>query len=83
MFVVLFNLQAFLVQNVQPLHDYKSHADNYICSLIPGTPYTTAQYTPGPLDKFFLTVLVVYLKSITYSTEKYWLFSLNSISCYQ
>ncbi|KAL8522760.1 hypothetical protein ACS0TY_012922 [Phlomoides rotata] len=41
--------KAFLVQNVQPLHDYKSHADNYICSLIPGTPYTTAQYTPGGL----------------------------------
>ncbi|KAI3460787.1 hypothetical protein Pfo_017450 [Paulownia fortunei] len=41
--------KAFLVQNVQPLHDYKSHADNYICSLIPGTPYSTAQYTPGGL----------------------------------
>ncbi|KAH6755490.1 glycosyl hydrolase 9B13 [Perilla frutescens var. hirtella] len=41
--------KAFLVQNVQPLHDYKSHADNFICSLIPGTPYSTAQYTPGGL----------------------------------
>ncbi|KAL0435911.1 UNVERIFIED_CONTAM: Endoglucanase 17 [Sesamum radiatum] len=38
--------KAFLVQNVQPLHDYKSHADSYICSLIPGTPFSTAQFTP-------------------------------------
>ncbi|KAL3626003.1 hypothetical protein CASFOL_029552 [Castilleja foliolosa] len=41
--------KAFLVQNVQPLHDFKNHADNYICSLIPGTPFSTAQYTPGGL----------------------------------
>ncbi|KAK4406988.1 Endoglucanase 17 [Sesamum angolense] len=41
--------KAFLVQNVQPLHDYKSHADSYICSLIPGTPFSTAQFTPGGL----------------------------------
>ncbi|KAG8389514.1 hypothetical protein BUALT_Bualt02G0237300 [Buddleja alternifolia] len=41
--------KAFLVQNVQPLHDYKSHADNFICSLIPGTPSFTAQFTPGGL----------------------------------
>ncbi|CAA0843306.1 Endoglucanase 17 [Striga hermonthica] len=41
--------KAFLVQSVQPLHDYKSHADSYICSLIPGTPFSTAQYTRGGL----------------------------------
>ncbi|KAM7521452.1 hypothetical protein LguiA_011354 [Lonicera macranthoides] len=41
--------KAFLVQKVQSLHDYKGHADNYICSLIPGTPSSSAQYTPGGL----------------------------------
>ncbi|KAL3517414.1 hypothetical protein ACH5RR_020003 [Cinchona calisaya] len=41
--------KAFLVQKVQSLHDYKGHADNYICSLIPGTPFSQAQYTPGGL----------------------------------
>ncbi|KAG9131627.1 hypothetical protein Leryth_021343 [Lithospermum erythrorhizon] len=41
--------RAFLVQNVQQLHDYKSQADNFICSLIPGTPYSSAKYTPGGL----------------------------------
>ncbi|XP_042048563.1 endoglucanase 17-like [Salvia splendens] len=41
--------KAYLVQNVQPLHDYKSHADNFICSLLPGTPYSSAQYTRGGL----------------------------------
>ncbi|KAK6941025.1 Glycoside hydrolase family 9 [Dillenia turbinata] len=37
--------KAFLVQKLQALRDYKGHADNYICSLIPGK----AQYTPGGL----------------------------------
>ncbi|XP_075491684.1 endoglucanase 17-like [Primulina tabacum] len=41
--------KAFLVQNFQPLHDYKSHADNFICSVFPGTPYSSSQYTPGGL----------------------------------
>ncbi|XP_028078856.1 endoglucanase 17 [Camellia sinensis] len=41
--------KAFLVQKLQSLHDYKGHADNYICSLIPGTPSSQAQYTPGGL----------------------------------
>lgn len=39
--------KAFLVQNVQTLHDYKGHADNFICSVIPGA--SSAQYTPGGL----------------------------------
>ncbi|KAJ9696553.1 hypothetical protein PVL29_008663 [Vitis rotundifolia] len=41
--------KAFLLQRVQSLHDYKGHADNFICSLIPGTPFSQAQYTPGGL----------------------------------
>ncbi|XP_057963750.1 endoglucanase 17 [Malania oleifera] len=41
--------KAFLVQKVQSLHDYKGHADNFICSLIPGGPFSQTQYTPGGL----------------------------------
>ncbi|KAL5561414.1 hypothetical protein UlMin_031161 [Ulmus minor] len=41
--------KAFLVQKVQSLHDYKGHADNFICSLIPGAPSSSTQYTPGGL----------------------------------
>ncbi|KAK1295019.1 Endoglucanase 17 [Acorus calamus] len=41
--------KAFLVQNVKSLHDYKGHADDYICSLIPGKPFSQTQYTPGGL----------------------------------
>ncbi|WJZ90385.1 hypothetical protein VitviT2T_009532 [Vitis vinifera] len=41
--------KAFLLQRVQSLHDYKGHADNFICSLVPGTPFSQAQYTPGGL----------------------------------
>uniref|UniRef100_A0A3N7EJV6 Endoglucanase n=1 Tax=Populus trichocarpa TaxID=3694 RepID=A0A3N7EJV6_POPTR len=42
-------IRAFLVQKLQSLHDYKGHADNFICSLIPGAPFSSAQYTPGGL----------------------------------
>nr|TKR59152.1 hypothetical protein D5086_0000324990 [Populus alba] len=41
--------KAFLVQKLQSLHDYKGHADNFICSLVPGAPFSSAQYTPGGL----------------------------------
>ncbi|KAF9622184.1 hypothetical protein IFM89_030042 [Coptis chinensis] len=41
--------KAFLVQKVQSLHNYKGHADTFICSLIPGASFSQAQYTPGGL----------------------------------
>ncbi|KAM1395689.1 endoglucanase 17-like [Malus sylvestris] len=41
--------KAFLVQKVKSLHDYKGHADSFICSIIPGASYSSAQYTPGGL----------------------------------
>ncbi|KAJ8632400.1 hypothetical protein MRB53_025736 [Persea americana] len=41
--------KGFLQNRIQELQLYKSHADNYICSLIPGTPSFQAQYTPGGL----------------------------------
>ncbi|KAK9076560.1 hypothetical protein SSX86_004894 [Deinandra increscens subsp. villosa] len=41
--------KAFLVQKLQSLHDYKGHADNFICSLIPGAPFSQSEYTPGGL----------------------------------
>lgn len=48
------HFQAFLVQKVHSLHDYKGHADNYICSLIPGTPSSSAQYTPGQVLSLYM-----------------------------
>ncbi|KAI4326442.1 hypothetical protein MLD38_031757 [Melastoma candidum] len=41
--------KAFLVQKVQSLHEYKGHADNFICSVVPGAPSSSSQYTPGGL----------------------------------
>ncbi|XP_077243091.1 endoglucanase 1-like [Tasmannia lanceolata] len=41
--------KAFLQNRVEELHGFKVHADNYICSLIPGTSSFQAQYTPGGL----------------------------------
>ncbi|XP_023513677.1 endoglucanase 17-like [Cucurbita pepo subsp. pepo] len=41
--------KAFLVQKMQSLHDYKGHADNFICSLIPGASFSSTKYTPGGL----------------------------------
>ncbi|KAL6986499.1 Esterase/lipase/thioesterase [Sarracenia purpurea var. burkii] len=39
----------FLQNNIQEFQLYKVHSDNYICSLIPGSPNFQAQYTPGGL----------------------------------
>ncbi|XP_010921617.1 endoglucanase 3 [Elaeis guineensis] len=72
--------KAFLVQNVRSLHDYKGHADNFICSLIPGTPFSQAQYTPGGLlfkmsdsNMQYVTstsfLLLTYAKYLTYSSK--------------
>ncbi|XP_028756044.1 endoglucanase 1-like [Neltuma alba] len=41
--------QEFLQKNTQELELYKAHADSYICSLMPGSPGSQAQYTPGGL----------------------------------
>ncbi|KAL9235736.1 hypothetical protein vseg_010475 [Gypsophila vaccaria] len=41
--------KSFIVQRMQALHEYKNHADNYICSLIPGASFSSARYTPGGL----------------------------------
>ncbi|KAK4389658.1 Endoglucanase 1 [Sesamum angolense] len=41
--------QGFLENNIQEFQLYKAHSDNYICSLIPGSPSFQAQYTPGGL----------------------------------
>ncbi|MFS7976181.1 putative cellulase [Helianthus anomalus] len=49
-YIILDFEQAFLVQKVQSLHDYKGHADSFICSLVPGAPSSQAQYTPGSIS---------------------------------
>ncbi|KAJ6714258.1 hypothetical protein OIU85_025826 [Salix viminalis] len=41
--------QEFLEKTTAEFQLYKSHSDNYICSLIPGTSSFQAQYTPGGL----------------------------------
>ncbi|XP_039123894.1 LOW QUALITY PROTEIN: endoglucanase 1-like [Dioscorea cayenensis subsp. rotundata] len=41
--------QGFLQNRIEDLQVYKAHADNYICSLVPGSPSFQAQYTPGGL----------------------------------
>ncbi|KAA0046657.1 endoglucanase 17-like [Cucumis melo var. makuwa] len=41
--------KAFLVQKMKSLHDYKGHADNFICSIIPGASFSSTKYTPGGL----------------------------------
>ncbi|XP_054824066.1 endoglucanase 1-like [Prosopis cineraria] len=41
--------KEFLEKNNQELELYKAHADNYICSLVAGSPGFQAQYTPGGL----------------------------------
>ncbi|KMZ60856.1 endo-beta-1,4-glucanase, family GH9 [Zostera marina] len=68
--------KEFLVHKVGLLHGYKAHADNYICSVIPGTH--VSQFTPGGLlfkmsdgNMQYVTstafLLVTYAKYLTYS----------------
>ncbi|CAA6654335.1 unnamed protein product [Spirodela intermedia] len=70
--------KAFLVQNVKSLYEYKGHADTFICSLVPGTPFSQTQYTPGGLlfkmsdsNMQYVTstsfLLLTYAKYLTYS----------------
>ncbi|XP_026441172.1 endoglucanase 1-like [Papaver somniferum] len=39
----------YLQKKVQDLQSYKNHADNYFCSLLPGSPTFSTKYTPGGL----------------------------------
>ncbi|KAI3983898.1 hypothetical protein MKX01_011606, partial [Papaver californicum] len=41
--------KGFLDKKVEEFQLYKAHSDNYICSLIPGSPSFQAQYTAGGL----------------------------------
>lgn len=41
--------KGFLEKITSEFQLYKSHSDNYICSLLPGTSSFQAQYTPGGL----------------------------------
>ncbi|CAA2974631.1 endoglucanase 1-like [Olea europaea var. sylvestris] len=41
--------QGFLENSIQEFQQFKSHSDNYFCSLVPGSPSFQAQYTPGGL----------------------------------
>uniref|UniRef100_A0A7N0V297 Endoglucanase n=1 Tax=Kalanchoe fedtschenkoi TaxID=63787 RepID=A0A7N0V297_KALFE len=41
--------QEFLEKDTQEFEVYKAHSDNFVCSLMPGTPTSQAQYTPGGL----------------------------------
>lgn len=38
-----------LIENSKSFEEYRGHADNFICSLLPGTRSSQAQYTPGGL----------------------------------
>ena len=41
--------KSFLVQRLGALHEYKAHADGFICSMVPGTATDATQYTRGGL----------------------------------
>ncbi|XP_024994097.1 endoglucanase 1-like [Cynara cardunculus var. scolymus] len=41
--------KGFLEKQLDQFQLYKQHSDNYICSIIPGSPNSQARYTPGGL----------------------------------
>ncbi|EPS68604.1 endo-1,4-beta-glucanase, partial [Genlisea aurea] len=76
--------KAFLVQNLHTLHEYKTHADNFVCSLLPGTPFSNAQYTPGGLLFTMNDANLQYVTSTSFlllTYAKYLSFSRESVDC--
>ncbi|KAF8724388.1 hypothetical protein HU200_021422 [Digitaria exilis] len=76
--------KSFLVQRVASLHEYKSHADAFVCSMVPGTPTDSTQFTPGGLLFKLSDSNMQYVTSsafllLTYA--KYLAFSRQTVSC--
>ncbi|KAF8661779.1 hypothetical protein HU200_056733 [Digitaria exilis] len=76
--------KSSLVQRVGSLHEYKSHADAFVCSMVPGTPTDSTQFTPGGLLFKLSDSNMQYVTSsafllLTYA--KYLAFSKQTVSC--
>jgi hypothetical protein len=76
--------KSFLVQRLGALHEYKSHADAFICSMVPGTPTDQTQYTRGGLLFKLSDSNMQYVTSsafllLTYA--KYLAFARQTVSC--
>lgn len=76
----VFLAKAVLIHNVTSLQNYKGYADNFICSLLPESPSSQHQYTPGGLiytDEgsnmqrvtAFSFLLLAYAKSLSHSSQ--------------
>ncbi|CAL4950203.1 unnamed protein product [Urochloa decumbens] len=76
--------KSFLVQRVASLHEYKGHADTFICSMVPGTPTDQTQYTRGGLLFKLSDSNMQYVTSsafllLTYA--KYLAFAKETVTC--
>ncbi|PUZ56978.1 hypothetical protein GQ55_5G391600 [Panicum hallii var. hallii] len=76
--------KSFLVQRLGALHEYKAHADAFICSMVPGTPTDQTQYTRGGLLFKLSDSNMQYVTSsafllLTYA--KYLAFARQTVSC--
>ncbi|CAO2162308.1 unnamed protein product [Urochloa humidicola] len=76
--------KSFLVQRVGSLHEYKGHADTFICSMVPGTPTDQTQYTKGGLLFKLSDSNMQYVTSsafllLTYA--KYLAFAKETVTC--
>uniref|UniRef100_J3KZ84 Endoglucanase n=1 Tax=Oryza brachyantha TaxID=4533 RepID=J3KZ84_ORYBR len=76
--------KAFLVQKVAALHEYKGHADSFICSMVPGTPTDQTEYTRGGLLFKLSDSNMQYVTSSSFlllTYAKYLAFSKQTVSC--
>ncbi|TVU21182.1 hypothetical protein EJB05_30806, partial [Eragrostis curvula] len=76
--------KSFLVQRLGATHEYKSHADGFICSMVPGTPTGATQYTRGGLlyklgDSNMQYVTSSAFLLLTYA--KYLAFAKQTVTC--
>lgn len=78
--------KEFLIGKVKTLQDYKGHADNYICSLLPGTSFSGVKYTPGGLIYTLPDSNMQYVTSASFlllTYAKYLTSSKHVVSCGQ
>ncbi|KAK3160721.1 hypothetical protein QOZ80_1BG0063520 [Eleusine coracana subsp. coracana] len=76
--------KSFLVQRLGAMHEYKGHADGFICSMVPGTPTDQTQFTRAGLLYKLSDSNMQYVTSsafllLTYA--KYLAFAKQTVTC--
>ncbi|CAL1361697.1 unnamed protein product [Linum trigynum] len=76
--------RSFLLSKISDFEDFKDHSDNFVCSIIPGVPSYSSQYTPGGLLFKLKEYNLQYVTSTSFlllTYAKYLALSGKSVEC--